>query len=99
MAKAKVIAFTEFRYQDKKFIPINLVFVRKDFEIINIVSSIYNRSFDNLKEYMDFILAIASNNNLSIGHVSQFGCKFYNIMFRNAGDDEDGYSKLAYPEA
>lgn len=96
MAKAKVIAFTEFKYENKEFIPINLVFVCKDFNTVDFTGIISHRKFYNLKDYIDYILTIARNNNFSIDYASQFGCKFYNIMFRNADYDDVKYDKFAY---
>lgn len=98
MVRAKVIVFTEFRHENKEFIPINLVFVKKDLKTINFTNRVYNRTFYNLKDYTDFILTVARNNNFSIDYVSQFGCKFYNIMFRNVAYDGSEYDKFAYQE-
>ena len=98
MAKAKVIAFTEFRCENKEFIPINLIFVRKDFNVVDFTGIISHCKFYNLKDYMDYILTIARNNNFSIDYVSQFGCKFYNIMYRNADYGDIKYNNFAYKE-
>lgn len=99
MAKAKVIAFTEFRYENKEFIPINLTFVYKNFNTVDFTGIISHCKFYNLKDYVDCILAIARNNNLAIDYVSQFGGKFYDIMFRNMNSDTYKYDRFAYLEA
>lgn len=98
MAKARAIAFTEFRYKNKEFIPINLVFVRKNFDTIDFTGIIHYCKFYNLKDYMDYILTIARNNNLAIDCTSQFGSDFYDIMFRNMNSDTYKYDRFAYSE-
>lgn len=97
MAKAKAIVFTEFRYLDEKVVPINLIFVLKNFDTISFTDRIYNLTFDNLKGYTDFILDIARNNSFLVGYASRFDCKFYDIMFRNVDYDYE-YDRFAYWE-
>lgn len=99
MASAKAIAFTEFRYENKELIPINLIFVCKDFKTIDFTGIICHRKFYILKDYTDYILTIARNNNLTIDYTSQFGVKFYDIMFRNMNSDTNKYDRFAYLEA
>lgn len=98
MAKSKVMALTEFRYENYRFYPINLMFVKKTFDIINFSGIIRNTSFDSLKDYYNYILTIAQNNGMVIDYNKEFDNKFYNIYFRNIGIDGSTYIKYAYIE-
>ena len=98
MAKVKVIAFTEFRYENKEYIPINLTFVNKDFDTVDFTDIICHRKFYSAKEYIDCILDIAMNNNFAIDWHSRFEAKWYDIMFRDMNDDTYKYDRFAYYE-